>query len=232
MIINKENCEPYKYNENYYVSRSGKIYSIYVIGGRGSIDINNPHLLSYGQDADGYYRVVLSLYGAKKYIKVHTVIAEQFIGDIPDGMVVNHKDGNIHNNDVSNLEIVTVKENTQHAHRTGLTSSEKPVNVLHNGKVYNFNSQKECIEYFPDLSRYYLEQLRNGEIKYSMILFKKRNPGSRVGIIDAYYNGELYMSYDNMQEADEYWGKSRGATSSALKFNEHRSKINQYHVSF
>ena len=51
---------------------------------------------------------------------VHRLVASAYLGDIT-GMTVNHTDGNPSNNNVSNLEIVTMKENIHHARDTGLT---------------------------------------------------------------------------------------------------------------
>ena len=51
---------------------------------------------------------------------VHRLVASAFLGDITD-MTVNHIDGNPSNNHVSNLEIVTMKQNIIHARDTGLT---------------------------------------------------------------------------------------------------------------
>jgi hypothetical protein len=55
---------------------------------------------------------------------VHRLVAEAFIGPIPKGMTVNHIDGNKKNNHVSNLEIVSYAENTEHAFQTGLITGE------------------------------------------------------------------------------------------------------------
>jgi len=48
--------------------------------------------------------------------RVHRLVVESFIGPIADGLEVNHKDLNKHNNNVSNLEIVTRRQNIIHFH--------------------------------------------------------------------------------------------------------------------
>lgn len=50
-----------------------------------------------------------------KPMPIHRFVVEAFIGEIPDGMVVNHKDGNTCNNHVDNLEIVTYTGNYIHS---------------------------------------------------------------------------------------------------------------------
>ncbi|WP_051149989.1 HNH endonuclease signature motif containing protein [Bacillus safensis] len=61
--------------------------------------------------------------GTVNYL-VHRLVAQYFIGDIPRGFVVNHKDGNKLNNHADNLEIVTYKENTKHAMDIGLMAGQ------------------------------------------------------------------------------------------------------------
>lgn len=48
--------------------------------------------------------------GRKKTSRVHVLVAESFIGDIPSGWHVHHIDGNKQNNRVDNLEIVHPKD--------------------------------------------------------------------------------------------------------------------------
>lgn len=62
-----------------------------------------------------YYTVSLCKNGNKKTYAIHRLVAEYFL-DRPEGTTeVNHKDGDKHNNNVSNLEWVTQAENQRHA---------------------------------------------------------------------------------------------------------------------
>jgi hypothetical protein len=73
-----------------------------------------------------YKRITIFLsVGNQKTVSVHRLVAETFIGIIPSGMVVNHKDGDKHNNNYLNLEIVTPKENTRHALINNLTKPKR-----------------------------------------------------------------------------------------------------------
>lgn len=75
------------------------------------------------KDADkdlSYYQVGFHQEGKGKTMLVHRVVAEAFLGPCPEGLEVNHKDGDKHNNALTNLEYVTRQQNMRHAKENGL----------------------------------------------------------------------------------------------------------------
>lgn len=70
-----------------------------------------PHICHHG------YK---SVFLGKKLLKVHRLIAINFIPNPDNKPCVNHKDGNKLNNSLENLEWCTYQENTKHAWETGL----------------------------------------------------------------------------------------------------------------
>lgn len=68
----------------------------------------------------GYLIFNASAGGKQRTLYVHKCVAEAFLGPCPEGMQVNHKDGDKWNNVPENLEYVTPKANTRHAMARGL----------------------------------------------------------------------------------------------------------------
>ena len=100
----------------YRVDPSGKIINRDTYG----------HVMPF--DQDGYLYVVLTDYeGQNKKYRLHRLIAQTYIPNPNNLPQVNHIDGNKYNNDVSNLEWCSAKENTAHALQTGLRSGYMPV---------------------------------------------------------------------------------------------------------
>ena len=96
-------CEP-----NYEVSDLGEI--------RNKLTLQ---VKSLRLNKQGYSRV--TLYPSGKTYTVHRLVALTFLSEkFEEGLVVNHKDGVKTNNNVDNLEWVSLKENFHHAVRTGL----------------------------------------------------------------------------------------------------------------
>lgn len=67
-----------------------------------------------------YLTVRLSKNCKLPHFLVHILVAKAFYGDYDKGLEINHIDGNVLNNRIDNLEIVTHQENIDHSVATGL----------------------------------------------------------------------------------------------------------------
>ena len=77
---------------------------------------------------NGYY-MVRKMYGHKTYhFMEHRVIWYFCVGSIDDSMVINHKDFDRANNNITNLELVSQKENVAHAMRNNRFPDQSGVN--------------------------------------------------------------------------------------------------------
>jgi NUMOD4 motif. len=91
-----------------------------------------------------YPYVRISTDKVNKPMPIHRFVVESFIGEIPEGMVVNHIDGNTSNNNVINLEIVTYTGNFIHSRDVlktprGYSKSKLKITNCKTGesKIYN-----------------------------------------------------------------------------------------------
>lgn len=103
------------YEGRYYVSNYGRVKSHYQKGDGSHFSQPYQHLLRQKLTNKGYYQVTLRIDRKSHYHFVHRLVAAAFIGELGEGMVVNHLDSNPKNNRVSNLEITTYSGNTRHA---------------------------------------------------------------------------------------------------------------------
>lgn len=106
--------------ENMYeVSDDGRVRSVDRVAGNRHIKgrVLRPH-----DSGKGYSAVSLCKDSKPRTVYVHTLVANAFIPKPPSDkrLVVNHKDGNKHNNSVHNLEWVSYSQNNQHAYDEGL----------------------------------------------------------------------------------------------------------------
>lgn len=110
-----------KYSEFYKISSDGRVRS----KDRIIFDKNGVRLrLNKSKEISpriGLYKMVgLNKNRVQSQISVHRLVALHFIPNPENKPQVNHIDGNKLNNDISNLEWVTAKENQKHAFRLGL----------------------------------------------------------------------------------------------------------------
>lgn len=93
-------------------------YTRYNITVSGKV-INNTtgKVLKPTLSSSGYYVVTLydSALPAKQFT-IHQLVVETFVGEVPEGMHIDHIDGNKLHNHLKNLEVVTPIVNTQRYH--------------------------------------------------------------------------------------------------------------------
>lgn len=85
--------------------------------------------LVQGCHAGGYRVVLLQRDNASKGFLVHRLVVMAFLGPIPAGSEVNHRDGDKTNNVVDNLEVVTRQGNIDHAVANGLIDNKGEANA-------------------------------------------------------------------------------------------------------
>lgn len=107
------------YEGLYEVSSRGKLRRIGPWKWRGKTISPPPRIHSDKLCAD-YVTVAVTKDGKRRSRILHRLVAESFLGPIPEGKEVNHIDGDRTNNRPSNLEYVTPQENADHAVRLGL----------------------------------------------------------------------------------------------------------------
>ena len=129
-------------------------------------DLGNVRSLNYNRTGkvkelkpstkNGYYFILLHKDGTRKNAYIHRLVAESFINNDDDLLVVNHIDGNKLNNSVDNLEWCTYSDNLVHAYNNELReinydnikiahkAREKRIKCTTTGE--EFNSFKEASE--------------------------------------------------------------------------------------
>lgn len=116
----KEICKPIPGYSNYEVSNWGRIFIV-----KNGTRIEKLPRPCSGREQ--YLSIQLWNQGQKKKICVHNLVAKVFLGEIPDGYVVDHINNNPSDNYVTNLQIVTVAENGKKAakHSYGMKLGSK-----------------------------------------------------------------------------------------------------------
>ena len=104
------------------MSNTGKIRSVSRVADRknGRKHQINGRELKFKADAKGYFRGAFCVNKKMWTYKVHREVAKAFIANPENKETVNHIDGNKQNNNISNLEWNTRKENLDHSFKTGL----------------------------------------------------------------------------------------------------------------
>lgn len=138
-VVNFENL--------YAVSNTGRVarLSRTTVGKDGKSYPFSSRLLSYNNDRVGYMVVGLHKDGKTTYKKVHTIVVESFLGEIPNGKEIDHIDSNKSNNSLSNLCVCSHKENMNNP--ITLSKTRQPKKTVHSLSVIRTNKFGEQKEY-------------------------------------------------------------------------------------
>ena len=103
---------PYKLLDKYLIDKYGTVYRVK----------SNKELVKMAPfvTRDGYVEYVLGTKdGRQQHVQAHRLVAYTFLSSPKSKKhkYVNHKDGNRSNNDVKNLEWLTISENAKHSYR-------------------------------------------------------------------------------------------------------------------
>ncbi len=131
-------------------------------------------------------------------------------------MVVNHIDGDKHNNRLENLEVITTRRNTQLAWETGLCEpsinhsyhSGCPIDIFDNVtlETEHFKSKSELIAKHTSLKRNYIVRMIKSEFSISTCTFKSKKLNDTWSL-DCYWNGTLIRSFRSYEEAGRYFDR-------------------------
>lgn len=136
-----EEWRPIKgYEGKYEISSMGRVKALpkFVNHSRNSNYkvFHGEKVIKSANNGNGYRYISLTINGKRKNHYIHRLVADAFLGGIPDGMVVDHIDHNRGNNAVENLRIVTQKENTNHSRHLMLEGMKKRRKPKSTGERY------------------------------------------------------------------------------------------------
>lgn len=122
-------------------------------------------LKTRGSNPKTGYRVSLWKNGKCKDWLIARVVAMTWVEGYSPELTVNHIDGNRFNNNVSNLEWVTLCENIQHGFETGLYKSIQLPVKLEDGEAEKvFESFSSASRFLGRSPQYVSDTLRGGEM--------------------------------------------------------------------
>lgn len=122
-------------------------------------------LLKGMNNGKGYLMVDIRYSEKRKYLAIHSAIAELFLGKRPSHThQINHKDGDKRNNSIGNLEYVSPSENVRHSHILGKAKKKlSPKEVLDLVKMSKDGFLKEEIASKFNIDKSWVSSILSGK---------------------------------------------------------------------
>ena len=135
-----------EYEGLYQVSNKGKIRSLpKMIGNRFR---DNSIILKSWKNKSGYLTIALSKNDIKSTKKIHILVANAFLIKHFDFLTVNHKDCNKTNNNVENLEWITLQDNLKHARINNLFKYSRGKDNVNSKSILQFDLNNNFLNEF------------------------------------------------------------------------------------
>lgn len=128
-----------EFPEHYEISTAGRLRGIRCYRPSDANRIRKPQ-----KDKRGYVVYLLSVNNKPILRYAHRMVADAFLGPIPSGMQVNHKNGDKGDPNLENLEIVTNAENRAHSYRVlGIRPNSPPKGQANHKATLSFEQVEE-----------------------------------------------------------------------------------------
>lgn len=136
------------YEGLYQVSNTGVVKSL---GNGGSH--KSSRFLDQTDTVRGHLHVALYKNGKRKYHYVHVIEWAAFNGPIPPGMQVNHIDENPKNNNLSNLNLMTPKQNSNWGTRNKRGAENRVNHPGFSKWVIKLSKNNEILHFYPSAAQ-------------------------------------------------------------------------------
>jgi len=181
-----------------------------------------------GSSSDGYKTFELRNSNGKKKIAIHRLVAQEFVSNKDNYIIVNHKDGDKKNNQFENLEWCSRSQNTQHAYDTDLISGKRKIYQLdiNNNIIKEWNTLKDAYETLK-LSRTAINAVLSGGY-YWCYKEEYDNLKTKITMYDTNkikikqlhkVTKELIKIWDSISEVSVFISKENSTSVKAIKSN-------------
>lgn len=199
--------------------------SIYLISQTGKVKNSHTNTLLKGQ-IDNYGYITFHLRDKiNKNILAHRAVWECFGGNLIDGLIINHIDGNKFNNHIDNLEQITSKANREHAlNKIVPDQKHKVYQFDKTGKLLAvYDSINDCARLLNLDNRHISDCMRDKIASVKGYVFcptedgfnnRVHKPHSLIGQYDL--DGQLIQTFNSIVEAVKITGYSRSNICNCL----------------